>query len=488
MARRPTFRQMLLSILSLRYNRSQKEIGAASGIPQKQVSYYLRSGDLKDEVFERLLAGLNARPGAVSIVTGCVEALEALEQEGDLTEEERAQIEEAVLAAAEMVREDLIEALQRARALPDERYPKPADLGTDRWRAEDQWKRLQGEDDETASAAVAMALEFQNWFFCEKVCEESVRAASRKVDRAATLARLAQDIAARVRGPEAWCNRLRGYAAAHAANALRVAGHLNEADATLEEAKRLWQAGSDPDGVLDPGRLLQLEAPLRRDQRRFEEALARLDEAVVVSRSPESALINKGFTLEVIGEYERAVEVLLQAAPRVDRRAQPRLWNVLCLNLSNNFCFLGRHREAAELVKEVRPHVAQLGDEIDLTRILWLEARIAAGLGRNEEARNLFVEARRRFEVEEMSYDVALALLEEAVLLLQKGQTTEVKGLAKDLTKVFKAKGVHREALAALRLFQEAVERDTATAEWAQHILKYLYRAQYDQGLRFSSS
>jgi tetratricopeptide (TPR) repeat protein len=308
------------------------------------------------------------------------------------------------------------------------------------------------------------------------------------VERSAVLARLAQEIADRVRGPESWRNRIRGYALAHAANSLRVIGQLESAEAALNEAKRLWDAGSDPAALLEPGRLLQLEAPLRRDQRRFEEALARLDEAVIVSRSPELALINKGFTLEVMGEYSRAVETLLQAAPRVDQQAEPRLWNILRLNLANNFCHLGRHAEAAELVTEVRPRVAELGDEIDLMRILWLEGRIAAGLGRRAAALRLFAEARQRFAAEGMAYDVALLLLEEAVLLLEEDRTAEVKTLAQHLTQVFEDKGVHREALAALELFQKAAEREAATAELARRVLRYLYQARHDQGLRFNGS
>ena len=86
-----------------------------------------------------------------------------------------------------------------------------------------------------------------------------------------------------------------------------------------------------------------------------------------------------------------------------------------------------------------------------------------------------------------MSYDVALALLEESVLLLEEGRTAEVKQLAQELTGVFESKGVHREALAALRVFQEAVERQAATADLTRRILGYLFRARYDQGLRFKA-
>jgi len=48
--------------------------------------------------------------------------------------------------------------------------------------------------------------------------------------------------------------------------------------------------------------------------------------------------------------------------------------------------------------------------------------------------------------------------------------------------------GVHREALAALRLFEEAADRETATAELARRILDFLFRARYDEGLRFTAS
>jgi hypothetical protein len=86
-----------------------------------------------------------------------------------------------------------------------------------------------------------------------------------------------------------------------------------------------------------------------------------------------------------------------------------------------------------------------------------------------------------------MSYDVALALLEEAVLLLEEGRPAEVKALAGELAQVFEDKGVHREALAALRLFHEAAEHEEATAEMARRVLRFLFRARYDQGLRFES-
>ena len=206
-----------------------------------------------------------------------------------------------------------------------------------------------------------------------------------------------------------------------------------------------------------------------------------------MGRSPERALLQKGYTLEVMGEYERAVETLLRAAPLVIQRGDPRLESILSGNLALNYCHLGRFEEAAVLASRVRAAAAETGDEIEALRMTWTQGRIAAGLGRTEEARSLLAQARRELAARGMEYDAALALLEEAALLLANGRAAEVKALARELAVVFETKGVHREALAALRLFQEAAEQERATAELARRVLGYLFRARHDPDLRFAS-
>ena len=167
----------------------------------------------------------------------------------------------------------------------------------------------------------------------------------------------------------------------------------------------------------------------------------------------------------------------------MERQGDPRLRNILRLNLSNVLVHAARHSEAAELVEEVRRNPKGLG-KIDIARIPWLEGRIQAGLGRRDEALRLLAEARESFEAEEMFYDVALALLEESGLLLEENRTQEVKELTRELPMVFASQGVHREALAALKIFQEAVERETATAELTRRVLGFLFRARFDEGMR----
>ena len=140
------------------------------------------------------------------------------------------------------------------------------------------------------------------------------------------------------------------------------------------------------------------------------------------------------------------------------------------------------------MVRGVEPIIAELRDAISLIRVKWLEGRNAAGLGRRQEALAILAEARQQFADRKMFYDVALALLEESALLLDEGRYAEVQALTPELAEVFKSKGVHHQALAALRLFEEAVKREEATAELARSVLRFLFRARYNQGLRFSDS
>ncbi|HSS49650.1 MAG TPA: hypothetical protein VLX28_11960 [Thermoanaerobaculia bacterium] len=331
------------------------------------------------------------------------------------------------------------------------------------------------------------AREYQSWALVERLCEESVVQASRDLGRADFLARLALRTALRVRGPKGWVRRVRAFAAAHVANILRVTGKLRASAALFLKAKRLWGAGSDPDCVLDPGRLLDLEASLCCAQSRFEDALALLERAIAVGRCRGRYLINKGLTLEGMGDYERAIETLLVAKIQPDVQADPRLCNILYNNLALDFCHARRFPEAAGLAQQVREVAAEMGDAILLLRVTWIDGRIAAGLGRTGEALSLLAQARREFESRNMMYDVALALLEEAGLLLDEGRTAEVKTLTRGLPAVFEAEEVHREALVALRLFHEAAEMEAATAELARRVLRYLFRARHDQGLRFES-
>ncbi len=437
---------MIARLLRALSGKSQEQLGKEVGVSPSLIAQFETGKVLPSREHLELLAegaGLTLRE-AQDVLSLCEALRRSHRRRGGRSAEDLFQ------ALAEDVRAHAESVYRRVLTLP---LPVSHPRAEDRQRAEALGPRLKDLPPELSSAMVQIAEEFQSWALCEWLCVESVREASRHWQGSAGLARLAGEIAERVSGPEGWRNRLRGYSAAHAANSLRVSGELNAAEVVFEEAKGLWHSGADPASLLEPGCLLDLEASLRRDQRRFGEALALLDEAAAVGASPARILIKKGFTLEVKGDYERAVETLLQAKPLVESQADPRLLYMMRFNLAVNSCHLGLYAEAAGLVRQVREAALERSDENELTRVLWLEGRIAAGLGRISEVRSLLEQARRKFEQRAMVADAALTLLEEAILLLRDGQTAEAKVLARGLTGVLESKGLHREAMTAMRLF-----------------------------------
>jgi tetratricopeptide (TPR) repeat protein/transposase len=482
-----SFRSLIIQMLALWKGISKKQIASRFCVSQQKLSRLLKKASLEEGEYRTLLRAVRSRPAEVAVATSCLESLEFINGDSTLTRAERDEVELSVLRSQRLVRKVLTEAALRSREVPAlDGYPEASGLEAARWHAHALRGQLRGMSAERRTAAVKEG-RYRSWALVELVCEESVVEASRDLDRAADLAGLAVEIAGTVRGPEAWRNRVLGYAQAHVANVLRVRGRLKDADQALAEACRLWDAGSDPLGVLDPGRLLNLKGALRRGQRRFEEALDCLDGAALVGRSRELALIQKGFTLEVMEEYDRAVEALLEAASLVEEKRDTRLRNILRMNLTVNLTHAGRFEEAAKMVRLVREVAVEMGDTLGVLRTTWAQGRIEAGLGRIEQALSLLEQARREFESRDMAYDVALALLEMAALLLEQGRTAEVKLLAAGLVRVFESEEVHQEALGALALFLKAVEQETATAALARRLLRFLFKARYDPGLRFES-
>jgi tetratricopeptide (TPR) repeat protein len=483
-----SFQSLVIQILALWKNLLQKQVGARVGLDEKATSRVLKQAGMDDDLYQRMLERMNARPAEVAVVTGALEALDALDQDNGLSEAERDRIESAVLEAQRIVRNDLIEAARLSRnAPPLDGYPEPDHVEPARWQARQVWPLIEKLSASKQEMLVRHSPQYQTWAFMELVCEKSVEEASRDPQRAAGLARLATVVAETVRGPEGWCKRVKGYALAHVPNIERVFGRLEAADAALAEAGRLWLTGSDPDRILDPGRLLDLEASLRRAQRRFDEALACLAGAEAVGRRRDRYLVNRGFAFEVMGKYEQAMVALLEAQPLVEQSGDERLLYMQRYNLAVVYTHLGRFSEASGLLRLVRPTVVEREDKSEAIRIKWLEGRIAAGLGRRDEALKLLTKAQEEFGSRKMWYDVALCLLEIAILLLESGNAPEVKALAHDLAKVFEAQGVHHEALVALQLFQEATVKEVLTVAQARRILDYLFMARYNPDLRYES-
>ena len=74
---------------------------------------------------------------------------------------------------------------------------------------------------------------------------------------------------------------------------------------------------------------------------------------------------------------------------------------------------------------------------------------------------------------------MALVSLDLALLLSRQGRTEELKRLAAELMAVFRPQEVHREATAALVLFQRACDEERVTAELISRLATLLRRQAY---------
>jgi len=354
--------------------------------------------------------------------------------------------------------------------------------------APDLWKRLKPYPDAARQALLQEAAEFQDAGLVVLLCDRRRTAALDSVDRAHHLAELAVLGAEHLPGDATWRKRLQGYARAHLANALRVAGRLPAAKEELARALELWRAGaaSDP-GILNAARILHLEASLLRGRRETARALVLLDEASAIDRWGEtpSLLIGKAKVVEEMGQFTESIALLRQAASRIDGDSDPVTIFLVHLNLGTNLCHLGRHAEAAQGLEEVRSLALGLGNQLDSLRVGWLEAKIAAGLGQSEKAFAAYERVRADFEEQGIAYDCALVTLEVAELHATLGHTAEVKELARRSAPMFSEQEVHSEAQRALALFLRAAEEERVSVELIRAVLAYLERSRRDPELRY---
>ncbi len=467
---------------------SKTELGRLSGVPAKLIHEYERGRKaLNRKRLEHLISFLGLPPEAVDETLARLEANRAAAKPpnggGDRLSESHRRIEAAAVRGGRMAA-DFVRSFLTLLTLEGEAL-------TARQEADFLWSKLKRRKPAERRVLVEDSKRFRTWALCEKVAAESIEAAGNDPREALELAELALRIAERVPGEQAWRWRLEGYAGVHIANARRVCGDLRGADQDIARAKKLWEAGASGDpGLLNEARVLWLEATLRRAQRRFAEAIERLAEAVAVDQGDIRGrlLLTKSQILYIQGDIESSTALLQEATLFIDAQREPRLALGVQFQFLANLCHERRAAEAEPRLSEVRVLAERQGKEIDLLRVVWLEGRIAAGLGRREEARKAFEQVRREFVRRKLAFDYALVSLELALVFLEQGHIREVRALAEEMFWIFNEKGVHREAFAALQLFCEAAKREAATAELTQRVVRYLYRAQHDPELRFEEA
>ncbi len=478
---------LLIRLLIAAYGEHQVDFARAAKIGEAQMSRY-RSGLVvpRRKTLLHLAATAKVKLSYLEAVTadilryqGRMSAAEsptgdgAIDRAARLSGDLGSDLADRLAPRAEALEEAVVAEIPFLSPAP---YTGPA--AADREAVPALWQLLEPRKPDERIQLVDAVPELRSWALAEFLGEKSVRRAVHDPHSALGLAELALHIAERVPGSDGWRLRNQGLALGYRGNARRVLSDLPAAELDFLRAWELFNSGAaDDPGLLDESRLFDLEASLCIAHRREAATFERLDRARALARTSHAVgrvLLIRSFALEQFGRRAEAIPFLQEALALLEEAREPRCVFGALFNLTVNLLELGRLPEAEKHLPDIRARAARLGLPHDLLRLRWLDARFDLARGYRARGMEALESVRAAFAEEKLPYDVALVALELAALHLDLGGNTEARALAEHVLPIFKTQGVRREALAAVRLFLEATQRETATAEVARQALEAL--------------
>lgn len=273
--------------------------------------------------------------------------------------------------------------------------------------------------------------------------------------------------------------------------ARRMAGSLRSAEKAFDHAWTSLKKGTgDP---LEEALLLESHGVLLTDQRQHGEGIRLLDKAVHQfltigdQEAAARAMMNLAIHHQELGDLEHAISTLETAIGHLAGSTDKTLTVSIHHNLITFLTEAGQYEEAQELLDR---HEAIYQDAIPafLIRRQWVRARIERGMGRPNYAEELFVEARESCLESGFGYDAALVSLDLATMYAEQGRFSEMRRLADEMLPIFRSQDIHREALAALAIFQQAARVEGVTLKLARELAEYLGKARNHPHMRFEAS
>lgn len=336
---------------------------------------------------------------------------------------------------------------------------------------------------------------FWTWPLCclllDRAHELGFRDPGTALDYSRLGVRLSEQLSAESYGDERVAD-LRARAWATLANAQRIASDFRASGQSFLRAERLLRKGTgDP---LEKARLLLLKASLSGDQRRFPEAIKLLERAEAIARRNEDdslvskAQVKRGIVYGTAGRTDEAISCLREGVRGVDPKSDPRLFVAARHNLIVYLIDGGQLQEAVALLDATRPLYVEMDDRMNLIRLRWLEARIAQNRGQLSEAETLLRSVGSALAELGLGYDAALLAFDLAGVYARQGRIEEMRMLAAEMLPSFQSREVHREALAALIVFQKAAKMDRVTLGLVQELSQYLRQCRKTPGVRLRDS
>lgn len=281
---------------------------------------------------------------------------------------------------------------------------------------------------------------------------------------------------------------LRSKAWGQYANALRIGGHLIEAEAAFARAEE-----HSAQGTGDPpqrARLLEQKASLQIFQRRFEAAIELAEEAGEIYRELgeahllASTLVQKAIASLYDGNAEVAARILNRAIPLIDHEEDPHLLLAACHNLIRCYIDLGCPEQGLKLYFKARDLYNEFKDQLIGLRAAWQEGQLLRDLGHLESAKTLLLRARRGFLDQKLAFEVAVVSLDLSAVYVKQGAAEEVRRIVKQTMHIFRSLRVERETLGALLQLQQVADQEYKALELIRAIAAKLERVPNRQLLK----
>jgi tetratricopeptide (TPR) repeat protein len=287
---------------------------------------------------------------------------------------------------------------------------------------------------------------------------------------------------------------LRVRAWAELANAYRVNELYRGAEAALRQARKFLEQGTG--NLVLQARLDNLEASLRKAQRRFSEACELHDEAFRAYKKlgerhlSGRALVSKGITLRLAKNPGAAVKVLRRGIALLDPMQDPKLVDVARQDLLDALVDAGDLHGAVRMLVQSDLREKLASDPLNRVRLRWVEGKILALQKRYEEAEKVFAEVRAGFREQKLEYVASVAGVDQTIMLVHQRKLQEAHLVARDLFLVFYAQEYvnnvnAEEALKALSFLDNLCAMKIINVYMAEAVRSFLEEARQDKGLRF---
>ncbi len=335
------------------------------------------------------------------------------------------------------------------------------------------------------------------WVHVEILLQRSFEARYRDPQRMLYDADRAKYVAERIEktpyGPDFLSDlRVRTWAAL--ANAYRVNELYRYAEAAFRQARKLLDEGTGD--LMLRAHIDDLEASLRKAQRRFSEAYELHDEAFEAYRKlgerhlSGRALASKGITLWLSGKPKAAVDALRRGIALLDPRCDPKLVLTAQHDLLTALVDAGDLHGAVRLLVQSGLREKLADDPLNRLRVRWVEGKILARQKRYAEAEQIFAEVRTGFREQKLEYVAVVAGVDQTIMLVRQKKLHEAHLVAHDLSIVFYQQVYFNsldteETMKALSFLDNVCAMKVVTVGMAEAVRNFLEEAQRDKGLRF---